>query len=128
MTIFDHNDDISFQEHDKALAGIDLLMKDESSWPCFFDPLTFDATKLKQFLTLSMELGGVNTNISWYDSEQYYDKCFSPFECPPWYYHLVPLGKNSQGDINLKQRMEQIIMFDLDSDSLDKESVKAFAA
>ena len=127
-SIFDQNIDISCQEHAKALAGIDLLMKDESRWPCVFGPLSFDVTKLKQFLTLSMELGGVNTTISWYDSEQEYDKCFDPFECPPSYYHLVTLEKNSQGDINLKQRMEQIIMFDLYCDSLDKESVKAFAA
>ena len=61
-------------------AGKDALMKDKSRWPCAFDPLSFDATKLENFVKLSAELGDVDTTIAWYDSEKTYDKFWHPFK------------------------------------------------
>ena len=62
----DHYFTLFDEEQNKALVAMKLLLKDESRWPCAFNPLTFNAAKLEEFVDVAVNIGKIHTSFTWY--------------------------------------------------------------
>ena len=67
---------------EKGLNGMKVLLKDESLWPCEFDPSTFGIRKLKKFVDRAIVIGQMDDSFIWFNSEKDNYKWCIPIEIP----------------------------------------------